>query len=410
MARQSSILRGIRVADFSWVGVGPVTTKYLADHGAEVIRIESIDRPDTLRRAAPFVDGVPGYERSGHFFNLNSSKKSIALDMTRPEGQEVARRLIEHSDVVAESFTSRVMAGWGLDYESVRAIKPDIVYISMSMEGRTGRHKDNLGFGTALQAMAGYSYITGWADRDPTIPSIPYTDWLVPQLTSFALLSALEYRRVSGEGQWIDASQLEAGMLGLTTLMLDATFNGADSGRIGNADRYDQRVPHAVFRCRGEDRWIAIVVHDDGDWARLVDLVKADGATALTDHPEWSTLAGRLPCREEIEFAIDAWTSRHDPHELMHRLQEAGIDAGVVQNQQDVTEDPQLTLRGHAQPVDHPEVGVQAYDSYSFRFDGERTPLGPAPLLGQHTREVLVDALGLSEEEFISLVESGVTV
>ena len=409
MARQRDMLSGIRVVDFSWVGVGPVTTKYLADHGAEVIRIESLDRPDTLRRAAPFVGGVPGYERSGHFFNLNSSKKSLCLDMAHPEARAVARQLIERSDVVAESFTSHVMSGWELDYEHVRAFKPDIIYISMSMEGRTGSHKDHLGFGTALQAMAGYSQITGWPDRGPIIPSIPYTDWMVPQLAAFSLLSAVEHRRVTGEGQWIDLSQLEAGMQGLGAMLLDASINGQDAGRIGNRDRYAGRAPHGSYRCSGDDRWIAIVVHDDADWARLAQLMAADGVQDAGD-PRWCSGAQRRQQQDELDRLVESWTCQHEAQQLMHRLQQAGMDAGVVQNQQEVTDDPQLVHRGHAQPVDHPEVGVQAYDSYAFRIDGEATQLGPAPLLGQHTRDVLIDLLGYSEQQVIDLIEAGATI
>jgi crotonobetainyl-CoA:carnitine CoA-transferase CaiB-like acyl-CoA transferase len=405
-ADPSNVLAGITVTDFSWAVAGPLVTKYMVDFGADVVRIESFQRPDTVRYQSPFVDGLPGLNRSGAFYNINSGKKSLALNMEVPEAREIAWRLAVGSDVIVENFTSRVMPQWGLDYACVRAANPGIVYLSLSMEGRTGPHKDNRGFGTVLQAMAGISHLTGWPDRLPTIPSTPYTDQVVPHFATFGLLAALEHRRRTGEGQWLDISQMEVMLHALDATILDALARGRDAGRIGNRARNKAMAPHGVYRCSGTDAWIAIVIHDDADWLRLRSVLQKDGM-AWADREDWTTVQGRMAAQDELDQCMDAWTSAHDAHTLMQQLQSAGIDAGVVQNQREIAADPQLLWRGHTQMLDHPEVGVQGYDGHSFRLNGQAVQLRRAPLLGEHSREVLKDRLSYSDAEIDALYETG---
>ena len=402
----SKILAGTKVADFSWLIAGPLTTKYMADFGMEVVRIESFGRPDAVRYQPPFVDGVPGLERSGAFHNLNTGKKSISLNMEMPEAREIAWQIAITSDVITENFTSHVMRQWGLDYESVRAANPGIIYISLSMEGRTGPHKDNRGYGTVLQAMAGISHLTGWPDRAPTIPSTAYTDQVTPHIAAFGLLAALEHRRQTGEGQWLDISQMEAMLHALDATILDALAHGRDAGRVGNRARYQAAAPHGNYACAGEDSWIAIVVHDDADWVKLASVLRKDGMR-WAEREDWATARGRVAAQDELDRLVEGWTRAHDAQALMKRLQAEGIDAGVVQNQREVAEDPQLNWRGHTQMVDHPDVGLQGYDGPSFRMNDEAVKLNPAPLLGEHTREVLKERLGYSDTEIDALYETG---
>jgi len=402
----SNILAGITVTDFSWAVAGPLVTKYLADFGADVVRVESFQRPDTVRYQSPFVDGLPGLNRSGAFYNINSGKKSLSLNMEVPEAREIAWRLAVGSDVIVENFTSRVMPQWGLDYARVRAANPGIVYLSLSMEGRTGPHKDNRGFGTVLQAMAGISHLTGWPDRLPTIPSTPYTDHVVPHFATFGLLAALEHRRRTGEGHWLDISQMEVMLHALDATILDALACGRNAGRIGNRARNQALAPHGVYRCAGTDLWIAIVIHDDADWRRLRSVLRQD-KVAWADREDWATVQGRMAAQDELDHCMEAWTNGHDAHRLMGQLQRAGIDAGVVQTQRALAADPQLLWRKHTQMVDHPEVGVQGYDGHSFRLDGEAVQIERAPLLGEHTREVLKERLAYSDAAIDALYGTG---
>jgi benzylsuccinate CoA-transferase BbsF subunit len=408
MASNVRPLTGVRVADFSWIGVGPLGTKHLADAGAEVIRIESTTRPDTLRRAGPFPDGVEGLERSAHYYNLNTSKLGLALNLNHPRARELARRLVAVSDVVVESFTTRVMTGWQLAYEDLRQVRPDIIMLSASMEGRTGPHKDYLGFGTALQSTAGITWLTGWPDRGPLSPGTAYTDWVVPYYVAFAILSALEYHRRTGRGQWIDLSQLEAGIHSLESALLDYGVNGRSWSRAGNAlldGACPRAVPHGAYRCRGDDRWIAIAVLSDADWQALVQAI---GCPAWACDPALAALEGRIAQQEMIDQRLEEWTGCRDAAEVMHTLQAAGVAAGVVQNQQDVAEDPQLAHRGHSHVVDHPDIGPQLYDGPSYRLSKSPSRLGPVPLFGQHNDYVIRDLLGMDEDEYAACWGDGV--
>jgi crotonobetainyl-CoA:carnitine CoA-transferase CaiB-like acyl-CoA transferase len=398
----------MRVIDFTWVGVGPLLTKYLADFGAEVIRIESRTHLDSFRFAPPFVGDVPGRERSAYFLNLNTSKLHVTLNLNHPQGRALARRLIADADVVAESFTSHVMAHWSMTYEDLRHIKPDLVMISLSMEGRTGPHREALGFGTVLQAAAGLTYLTGWPDRPPAISGVAYTDWTTPWFGLVALLAALDYRQRTGQGQYVDVSNLEVGVNCLDTAILDYTVNGRTQTRAGNEYMVGDlpgMAPHGVYRCRGDDRWCAIAVGSDQEWRRFCDLL---GQPPWTQEERFDTVLGRVKHREALHALIESWTSRHPAEEVMARLQATGIAAAVVQNAADLAYDPQLTRRGRSVSVDHPEVGVQRYDAPAFVLSACPAHLAPVPTLGQHNAQVFKGRLGLSDTEYAALERDGV--
>jgi benzylsuccinate CoA-transferase BbsF subunit len=401
-------LAGLRVIDFTWVGVGPLLTKYLADFGAEVIRIESRTHLDSFRFAPPFVEDTPGIERSGHFLSLNTGKSHVTLNLNHPQGRELARRLIAQADVVAETFTSRVMEKWRLTFQDLQQIKPDLVMISLSMAGRTGPHRDALGFGTVLQAAAGLAYVTGWPDRPPAIPGVAYTDWTTPFFGLVALLAALDYRRRTGQGQYIDVSNLEVGVNCLEAAILDYTVNGRIQRRAGNECMVGDlpgAAPHGVYRCQGINRWCAITVGNDQEWRRFCDVL---GHPRWTQDPRFTSELGRVQNRDALNLLVERWTSRHPAGEVMARLQAAGIAAGVVQNAADLEADPQLMHRGQSVYVDHPEVGVQRYDAPAFQLPASPAQLRPVPTLGQHNADVFKGLLGLSDGEYEALEREGV--
>jgi crotonobetainyl-CoA:carnitine CoA-transferase CaiB-like acyl-CoA transferase len=405
---QGPALAGLRVIDFTWVGVGPLLTKYLADFGAEVIRIESQTHLDSFRHAPPFVEGLPGIERSGQFLNLNTSKSHVTLNLKHPQGRALACRLIAQADVVAESFTSHVMEQWRMTYADLRQVKPDLVMISLSMEGRNGPHREVQGYGTVLQAAAGLAYATGWPDRPPAIPGVAYTDWTTPLFGLVALLAALDYRQRTGQGQYIDVSNLEVGVNCLDTAILDHTVNGRIQRRAGNECMVGDlpgAAPHGVYRCQGVNRWCAIAVWNDQEWRGLCNIL---GHPPWSQEPRFATALGRVQHREALNALIETWTCQFPAEDIMARLQAAGIAAGVVQNAADLAHDPQLQQRGQSVWLDHAEVGVQRYDAPAFHLSHSPAHLRPVPTLGQHNARVFKGLLGLSETEYDSLERDGV--
>ena len=364
---------GLRVLDLGWVAVGPITTKYLADHGADVIHVESVTRPDILRAAPPFKDGEPGFNRSQFAANYNTGKHGLGLDLARPESRELLRRIIAdwQPDVIAESFTPRVMRSWGLDYESVREIKPDIVYFSTCLQGQTGPRAQFAGYGYQGAALAGFYHITGWPDRDLAGPHGAYSDFINPPNAVAAIIAALDYQRRTGKGQHLDSSQYEAAIHYLSPTVADYVVNGRVAGRTGNAD--EVYAPHGVYRCKDETRsmtgpdesWCAIAVTSDEEWDTLCRVM---GSPIWSREARFSTMDSRRANSETLDELLGQWTSGYEAHELMRVLQEAGVPAGAVQSQSDLWEDPQLKHQGFFQWLDHTECGPMPYDGLQFKL------------------------------------------
>lgn len=399
-------LSGVRFADFSWVGAGPITTKFFSDLGADVIRIESGTRIDPVRVMPPFKDSVPGPDRSGYYADRNTNKRSITIDLKTSRGRELARAIIARSDVVANNYSPGTMERFGLGYESVREFKPDIVYLSMSMQGAAGPHYKYIGFGLTIGALAGLQYLCGPADRMPVGTSTNYPDHIPnPCHGAFAVLAALRHRRRSGEGQFIDLAQTEPTLALLGPAFMDYTVNGRIPERQGN----DQpgAAPHGVYPCRGEDRWIAIAIMDDAQW---LSLGEALGGPDWTRIARWQTAAVRFAERTAIDALLAAETARRDNAELTRALQERGVPAGMLQDGRDLlVEDPQLRHRDHWVRLSHPQMGTTIYNSPPYRFGNYSAhPSRHAPLLGEHTDEVLRDLLGRSAAEIESLRAAGV--
>lgn len=397
------VFEGIKVADFTWVGVGPITVKYLADHGATVVHIESATRPDSLRIGGPFRDDVPGIDRSGFFADFNSSKYGLALNLSKPEAREVAKRLIRWADVVAESFTPRAMAAWGLSYKDLVQINPAIVMLSTCLQGQTGPYREYAGFGGQGAALAGIHHLTGWPDREPAGPYGAYTDFIAPRFAAAALVASLAYRQRTGKGQHIDLAQIEAGLQFMGPAILDFTVNGRVAQPMG--DRSGTSAPHGAFRCQGDDRWVAIAVETDAQWQALCQVLGEPEGTK--DH-RFATVLGRLKHQEELESLLEGWTREQDAYQVMQELQAAGVPCGVVQKTSDLFSDPQLEHRGHFVRLEHQEMGLSAYDAPSFRLSKTPGELRMAsPCLGQHTQSVLKEFLGYTDEEITELVVAG---
>ena len=304
----TSALEGVKVLDFCWVAIGPMTTRYLSDFGATVVRVESIHRVDTLRTATPHKDGVPGINRSGYFANYNGGKRSIALNMSQPRARELAKELARWADVVTENFTPGIMERWGLGYDALREINPGVIMFSASMQGRGGPYSNHPGFGPVLTALSSHTHLTGWPDRTPTSPYGAYTDFLLPHLTVAAITAALDKRRRTGEGCHLDFSQLEGSLYFVAPPLMDYAANGRVQTRRGN--EHPTSVPHNAYRCAGDDRWCAIACTNDDEWRSLCSLM---GQPSLASDGRFATAEARKRNEEVLDGdyrTVDGRTGR----------------------------------------------------------------------------------------------------
>ena len=394
MVAAQHALSGIRILDFSWFGAAPIGTKMLADHGAEVIRVESMIRLDLLRvlGTSHFRDYTPDLNGSGFFNDFNSSKYGITLNLNHPKGVEIVKQLVAISDVVIDSFTRKAMRKWGLYYDDLTQIKPDIIAVSASQQGHTGPHADYLGFGYNLQALSGINHLTGYADGYPLGTSVNYPDFVIPMFVASVIMSALLYRRRTGKGQHIDLSQYQAMAALLGPALMDYMVHGRVATRTGG--RSPTAAPHGVYQCQGEDRWCVIAVYSDTEWTALCRVM---GEPAWACEARFQSLPGRLQHVDDLDRLLTTWTLQHPPEAIMHHLQEAGVAAGVVQNAHDLLEvDPQLRHRGHYHLLNHPVTGPTLYMGPAFALSATPALLRPAPCLGQHNAYVYGQLLGMS--------------
>ena len=394
---------GVRVADFSWVGVGPITAKALADHGANVIRVESELRPDVLRGGRPFKDDVPGANRSQFFGDFNTSKRGLALDLTTAEGLAIAKRLIAWADVCLESFAAGKLASLGLGADVLRELNPSLIMVDTCLMGQTGPAASFAGFGFHAAAVAGFHDVTGWPDLPPSGPRTAYTDTICPRFLTATVMAALDRRRRTGEGQSIDAGQLEMALHFLAPEILDYQARGRLPERLGNAD--PAFAPHGVYACAGDDRWCAIAVESDAQWESLRGALGDPGWARAR---ELAVVAGRLARRADLDAWITEWTCSREAGEVMQTLQAAGVPAGVAMRSSDLLADEHYAARGFYRYLEHPEMGRVPYAGHQFRIAGyESGPRGPAPLLGEHSAEILSEELGLSSEEIEAALIAG---
>ena len=374
-------LEGLKVLDLMWVMAGPAGSRVLADYGADIIRVESANKIDTARTLQPFLNNEGDPEYSGLWNNMNAGKRGLALDMSKDAAVGVILDLVDWADVVLESFSPKAMKGWGLDYETLRQRKPDLIMLSTCLMGQSGPHSQLAGFGTMAAAISGFFNIAGWPDRAPAGPVGAYTDYVAPRFLVAALMAAIEHKRATGVGQFIDLAQGECSMQLLTPALLDFAVNGHIWERAGNDDPVFD--PHGVYPAAGDDRWIAIACRNDEDRAQLAAEIGFDDLS---------------------EDAIAAWTSTQEAEAAMESLQARHVPAHVVSNTDECVADPQLAHRNHFVEVEHAKQGTTFVEG--TRFVMSRTPAvitHGAPTFGEHTFDILTDVLGYDGDRIAEL-------
>ena len=394
-------LEGLKVLDFTWVYAGPAVTRQLADFGATVVKIESTTAPEALRSNGPYVNDVPDLEASANYSNVNLGKQSLGLNLKTKEGIDVALKLIDWADVVVENFSPKAMKGFGLDWDTIRERRPDLIMLSSSLTGGTGPQRLLAGYGTMGSALAGFGFVTGWPDRLPSAPYMAYTDYVSPRFATPAILAALEHRRRTGEGQHIDLSQAECSMHFLGSAILDYTVNGRILSSRGNASPH--YAPNGVYAALGEQQWLAMSAPDDATWSRLAHV--ADRGWA--DDPRFATDEARFAHREDLDEAIEAWTRDLGVDELEKRLQDAHVPAHRVVDSPSALADPQLEAQGHFVPLPYGEHGPLPYEGPRSRLSETPGVPTPCPTLGQHNQRILQDLLGFDDEAITELVIAG---
>ncbi len=401
------VFDGLKVADFAWVGVGPLIARALADQGATTVHVESATRPDMLRRIGPFAEGVPGLDRSQFFAFVNTSKLGLACDLSTEAGRDLALRLVAWADVVIESFTPGTMERFGIDYGSLSRQHPDLVMLSTCLRGQDGPERRYGGFGSQGVAVTPLFTATGWPDRPPAGPWGAYTDFCAPRFGISALASALLHRRRTGEGQHIDLSQVEAAMHFAEPLLLDRQLNDRETAPQGHASAH--ACPHAVLPAAGHERHVTIACETADQWRALVAL--AGPALDPWSAPAFDELDARIEHKRAIEAALCRWTAPQEPFALAERLATGGVPSSVVNWSTDLLDDPQLAHRSYYTVLEHGEVGPVLYDGTgSILSVTPSEQRSAAPTLGQHTEQVLRDLLGLSEAEVDRYRDAGALV
>ncbi|MDP6179856.1 MAG: CoA transferase, partial [Desulfatiglandales bacterium] len=331
-----AVFDDVKIAAFCWGIAAPLTVKYLADHGAKVLRIESSKQIDMVRLVAPYKDNISGVNRSLFFGTYNNNQYSINIDLKHPQGLEVAKKIISWADIVVESMLPGAMKRLRLSYEETKKIKPDIIMLSTCNQGQTGPDALLKGFGTQLTAGAGFAHVTGYPDRPPVAPGMMgYTDICSARLGATALIAALANHRRTGEGQYIDLSQLEAGVMFLSSQILDFDINSRVANRTGNTSPC--AAPHGAYPSKGQDEWCVISVFDDQDWRNFCNAL---ANPAWTEDPQFSTLKARKENEERLDAMVAAWTINLSAEQIMVKLQSHGVSAGIVQSSKDLYQDP----------------------------------------------------------------------
>jgi crotonobetainyl-CoA:carnitine CoA-transferase CaiB-like acyl-CoA transferase len=368
-------LDGVNVLDFSWVMAGPWSTRLLADYGATVVKIESRTKLDLVRILGPFYGDKMSAESSASFASINAGKLSFEVDPNTAEGKATILALVDWADVVVESFSPKAMKKWGLDYEVLAARKPGLVMLSTCLFGQTGPYAQMAGYGTMGAALGGLVLPTGIPDRPPCGPFGPYTDYVAPRFSVVAVLAALHHRDRTGEGQYIDQSQAESATHFLARALADARSGAPAPDRLANSD--PDFFPHDVYRCAGDDQWVAIVVRDERDWQALA----AEMDWLAADRDRFASVAARRAAGDEIDARIGAWTADQSAMAVEARLQRLGVPACAVANA-GADPDPQLLHREHFVRCTHAVHGEVSVESTGYRFSDMTARVGRVPSLG----------------------------
>ena len=398
------VLQGTRVLELAEIWAAPFCATLLGDLGAEVIKVESLQRiaRGTInpRRPSPgYPEGDPGerpWNRQAAFNGVNRSKLGITLDLTSARGAESFAQLANLSDVIVCNYAYGVLDSFGFDYDSLRRIRPDLIVVMMPGYGNTGPYRRYRSMGMTLDAVSGHSSLRGYPDSDLShISLVHHPDAVAAATAVFAICAALLYRARTGRGQLIDMAQSEAFMPHLGEVFLEYQMMGRTRERRGN--RHPAMAPHGCYPCRGADKWVTLAVRNEQEWRAFCGVIEAP---ALADDPRFSTLGSRLRNQDRLDALVAEWTSPRDRHEVTRLLQARGVPAGpVLDCCGDTFDDPHLNERGYFQVISHPDAGIYPLSGPIWKLSDEPEPAPmPAPCLGEHNGYVLGEVLGLSDD------------
>jgi crotonobetainyl-CoA:carnitine CoA-transferase CaiB-like acyl-CoA transferase len=405
-------LRGIRVVDFTHVLSLPYTSALMSDMGAEVIKVEGPDHPDPTRTSMGgcYPGNQPGgdwWNRSSIYNILNRGKQSITLDLNTLKGKELFKNLVSISDVVLENYAPRVMNQMGLNYANLCQVRPDIIMLSNSGYGHGhGPYSEYPGQASTLEATQGLCAVTGYREGPPSKAGVSNVDFIATWSALFAIGASLSYRLRTGHGQWIDLAMYQAGVMSISDHLMDSMANGHLAERIGN--RHFHRAPQGCYRTKGQDSWIVVSIGSDQQWEALCRLM--DNPQLATD-PRFMFLLSRMKNHDELDEIISMWTNGLYAHELTEKLQSEGIAAGPVLDGKDMHQNPQFKAREFLEMVEYPHdrnIGNRPMIGRPYRFsENQVTIRGAAPPFGKDNHRVLVDLLGVTEDEYESLMNDG---
>jgi benzylsuccinate CoA-transferase BbsF subunit len=395
-------LAGVKVVSLVQGITGPLTGAILASYGAQVIRVESRTRIEWHRQAGPFIGNEVNPDRAVPYLFVNPGVYDLTLNLKKPRAMEIMKRLVQWTDVLVENFAGKAMEKMGLGYEELRKVNPGLVMLSAAIFGQTGPYAEVPGYGGTLTALTGLPHVTGYPDQLPQFPCFAITDFIAPRANVLAIVAALDHRRKTGKGQYIDAAQMESAVPLLTPLLLEYQANNRESQRLGNRSTF--AAPHGVYRCKGENAWCVISVFTDEQWESFC---RAVGAPEWAGSGEFSTLLNRLHHVEELDRRVEQWTSRHSAQEVMDILRRAQVPTAVVKSGADLDQDPQLRHRNYYWTVSLPDIGSFTYTGMSARMSKTPYEIKRAPMLGEHTEQVCTEFLGLSDEEFVGYLADG---
>jgi benzylsuccinate CoA-transferase BbsF subunit len=395
-------LKGIRVADFSWVWAGPLATLLLSFMGAEVIKIESRKRIDQTRHGSITTgDSFSNFDASPIFNNANLNKNGVTIDLSRPEGAELAKKLVAASDVAIENMRAGVMDKLGLGYKDLVKVKPDIIMLSSSAFGSSGPYREYAGFAPIFAAFGGLAHLTGYEDGAPNTMS-GVMDLRIGTASAFAILAALLHRKKTGEGQYIDVSSAECISVLIGPQLMEYTMNQRSPFRSGNQDSI--MAPHNCYRCKGNDKWISIAVATDEEWNALCHVM---GNPAWTRDDAFSSRYSRWTNRAKLDELVGKWTIAYTHYEVMDLLQGAGVAAMPSFSAEEILSDPHVKARGIINEVNHPVLGKKVVINPSWKHSETPARIHKAsPLLGENNEEVFGELLGMSKEEIRKLEEA----
>jgi len=398
-------LAGVRILDLTMAWAGPYATRLLADMGAEAIKIEAADNWD-LARSLHFLghETERWYNKSAFFNHLNRNKLACALDLSQARGRELFLGLVEKSDVLIENLRPGALEGLGLTYETMCAARPDIILVSMPGHGKGGPESDYITCGTHVEQLSGLTSLTGYAGGEPRKSGISYGDPVAGIAAAGAVAAALLYRRRTGRGQHVEVAQRETMTNLIGEFVVGYSMNGRQPPRLGN--RHRSMAPHGAYPCAGEDRWVALAVGSDDEFAGLC---RAIGWPDLASDPRFADVVSRYRHQDEIDAIISEWSRNRTPEEAGQALQQEGVAASPVLSIPQLMDDPHLRARDFFESVSHAEAGVWDMDGVAWRCSGTPAHVRlPAPCFAEHNRYVFGELLGLSTAEIESLEEDGV--